>query len=498
MLLDQYFSFGEASARTGRGSVPWDKIGAQATAFVERESPASIWPFQRSELSKLRAASRKVLIHYFPFFELSFENGDLSDDHWAAFLRRQGVDGRFGERGGFARERPLTPPPWPSPYWREINATIDILRARLIGADGFGLDIPQVGAGRQRDLVHIMCEAAAAVAPDFKIALEPGMAALGNVSATDLANELIFLAASPAVDRLEDGRLLVIPFAADRRPVAFWTEVLDQLQEAGNRVAFVPDFLDLVGHAEQFRGVSFGETLWGPRDPVLAASPVLLRAEQYFRSEVPVWMAPVAPQGVSPKVSLFWESENTQLFRTLWMQAINDGAQYVHILTWNDYGESTEVQPSSGTQFLFYDLCAFYIQWFKFGEPPVISRDVIYYCHRTEIYHDGERLQDGDQAFKLMGRTPICNDIEIIALLTKPAFVEIEMSGSRTKQSGDKIAILRVPARPGKPTFRIYRDGEIVLEQVSDWYIREKSTVSNPVYFGGSTARPFVIAETSG
>jgi hypothetical protein len=48
------------------------------------------------------------------------------------------MNGRFAKLGGYTRERPLTPGPWDSPYRRQINAAIDIPRAQLIGADGFG------------------------------------------------------------------------------------------------------------------------------------------------------------------------------------------------------------------------------------------------------------------------------------------------------------------------------------------------------------------------
>ena len=492
MLLERVLGLHDADGQAGAEQVPWDQVGGIARRYVERESPNSVWPYHRISPSALHEDPRTVLIHYFPFFELSFDNVDLSHDHWTKFVKPARIAGRFGKVGGLARERPLTPPPWPSAFWREINAAVDILRAQQIGADGFGLDIPEIGSGRHVDQVHILCEAAAALAPDFKIALEPGMAALGAVSAVDLADELSFLASSPAVDHLIDRKLLVIPFAADLKPVSFWREVIDRLQQNGGRVAFVPDFLDLMGHAEQFRNLSYGETLWGPRDPVQAESLFLLKAESRFRAQVTAWMAPVAPQAVSPKVALFWEARNTELFRVLWTQAINGPSLYAHILTWNDYSESTEIQPSSGTQFLFYDLCAFYIQWFKTREQPTIIEDALYYSHRTEIYQNGERSKDDDQPFKLMGKTPISNDIEIVALLKKPAIVEIELDGRTIRQSGDKVAVLRMPALVGRPVFRIYRDGIIVVEKSSDWIIEGREVIANPVYFGGSTTRAFV------
>ncbi len=476
---------------------PWADIALIAQSFVTQESPPGVLPFSRDLGDYPASDSPTVLIHYVPFFELSFDNRTLTSDHWAELVAINGLDGRFAKVGGFARERPLTPEPWSSPYWREINAAIDILRAQLIGADGFGLDIPEIGSGRHADQVHFLIQATVAVAPGFKIALEPGMVALGDVSAADLAAELIFLASSPAVDRLPDGRLLVVPFAAERKPISFWTDVIQRLRNAGDRVGFLPDFLDLFDGNEELHEISYGETFWGTRDPVLANSPFLKRAECISRADVPIWMVPVAPQDVRPKSASFAEASNTKLFRTLWMQAIETSAQFVHILTWNDYGESTEVQPSSGTQFLFYDLCAYYLAWFKAKVRPTIMYDALYYSHRTEIYSDGERGQARASPFRLTGRTPITNDIEMVAFLTRSSTIEIEQAGHKVSMLAVGFTILRAPARLGRPTFRIYRGGRIVVEKVSDWAINANQAASNPVYFGGSSTRLFMRSQTA-
>jgi hypothetical protein len=204
-------------------------------------------------------------------------------------------------------------------------------------------------------------------------------------------------------------------------------------------------------------------------------------------------MQPVAPQDVRPKASIFWESANTKMFRDLWMQAISDRAQFAHILTWNDYGETTEIEPSSGTQFLFYDLSAYFTAWFKLGDAPKITSDAIYYSHRTEIYTDGEQLERNDRLFKRMGGTPLSNAIEVVALLTEPSTLEIEIAGRTfARRAPAGLVMFEAPALPGRPIFRVRRRGAIIIERASDWIISEHPVKANPAYFGGSSTRMLV------
>ncbi len=127
-------------------------------------------------------------------------------------------------------------------------------------------------------------------------------------------------------------------------------------------------------------------------------------------------MEAIAPQDAQPKTSIFWESLNTELFRRCWMKAIREKAQYAHVITWNDYSEATEIEPSSGTQFLFYDLSAYFISWFKLGRPPRIIRDTIYYSHRRQILNPGSPPRPDDKPLKLLGRGPVQNRVEMIGM----------------------------------------------------------------------------------
>ncbi len=217
MIMSTIFPLSAQTIPRTEANVPWNDVARIAGDFVNRESPPSVWSFKRPDPTALANSPRKVLIHYFPFFVLSYDNAPLDKDHWAQFMSRRGINNRFADIGGYVRERPLTPSRGDSPYWRYFDAAVDILRARLIGADGFGVDIPEISSKSRLDQLHILCETAAAIAPGFRIALEPGTASLKqhDTAAVALAKELADLGTCPAAYRLADGRLLVIPFGPD-------------------------------------------------------------------------------------------------------------------------------------------------------------------------------------------------------------------------------------------------------------------------------------------
>jgi hypothetical protein len=474
--------------------VPWQDVGAIAKQFVDDESPPQVWPFDRTDLRTLTLSPKKVFIHYFPPLPISIDNKPTESDYWSTqFLQRSGENNKYANVGGYVRQRPLPAGPWNSPYWQEIEAAIDVLRARAIGVDGFGVDILQTEPGRYWDQARRICAAASAIAPDFHFVPEIDASALAKASVDEIVRASEELATCPAAYRLADGRILFVPFSPNTQSPAFWKDVEDKLAQHHVAIALVPDLIDLGRYADQFAPISSGLSFWGPRDPATVTSASLKTLEEHAASLTHYWMQPVAPQDARPKSSVLWEAENTSLLRTSWTEAIKKNADFVHMITWNDYGEGTEFAPSSGSQFLFYDLSAYYIQWYKTGHPPPIVKDAIYYCHRTQIFDPTKIFQPGDLPFQLLGSTPLHNDVEMIAMLTKPATLQIELTGRQVEKSVPAgLQVLTMQASPGRPIFRILRNSKIIAEKPSDWLIDADANKANPDYFGGSSTRAFV------
>jgi hypothetical protein len=473
---------------------PWDAVVGEAQDFVRKESPDSVWPFERASAEALASSERKVFLHYFTPFPLSFDNKPADQDYYRRqYLERSGEGDKFAHVGGYLRQRPISPSPHATDHWQAVNATIDVLRAQRIGGDGFGVDLQELEQGRYWDAATVLFGAAWASKTGFRILIEPDADIMKNIPADQLVRSLIALGKHPAAFRLADGRLMLAPFAPEVRPVAYWQAVLDAMEQAKLPVAFMPDFNNLRAYAAAFAPISYGTSEWGNRDPASVDEDNAIDVWRRLNGQQAVWMEAIAPQDLQPKSSIFWECVNTELFRRCWMKAIREKAQYAHVVTWNDYSEATEIEPSSGTQFLFYDLAAYYIAWFKLGKAPRITRDTIYYSHRREIFQTGRPPLATDRPLRLLGRGPVQNEIEFVALLTLPATLEIRQGDVvQRHDAGPGLTAFRASARIGRPEFRIARDGKTVVEKVSDWRIDEYPSAEDPLYVGGSSNRAFV------
>ncbi len=469
----------------------WQAIGAQARAVQRADATETSLPFAMPHAAVLAASPRKVFAYYFPFFVMSMDNRPIAEDHWSVhYLRREGEAGKYASGGGFVRERPLPVGPWASPYWREINGAIDVLRAQAVGIDAFGVGVQEPRIGQ---LVRGICDAAVNLAPGFGVFGEPDGGVLKLLPAEDMARTLASFESCPAALRLPDGHGLLAPFAPQTRPVSYWAEVKERLRAENRAVDFIPVLLDPGRYAPDFGPISIAMSFWGWRDPDLITGPRGQTLMSFVRRISPEWMQPISPQDFRPKDAVFWEARNTSAFRAAWMEAINSHASFAHLITWNDYSEATEIAPSSGIQYLFYDLTAYYTAWFKTGEPPAIIRDAVYYCHRTQVFDPDHPPLPTDRPFTRLGDTALANEIEMLAFLTEPSQIEIEIGGQVYRGSAPAgLSNFRAPAAVGTPIFRIYRNQSLVLEKPGDWPIEAAPGAASALYVGGSSTRKFV------
>jgi Glycosyl hydrolase family 71 len=138
--------------------------------------------------------------------------------------------------------------------------------------------------------------------------------------------------------------------------------------------------------------MSYMISTWGDRTPKGNAGYAALPAE--FHAKGLGFMMPVAPQDFRPKDTIYAETVNSSAYRNAWTSAVTGngtpggGADWVQLVTWNDYSEHTHVTPSFGTQYGFYDLAAYYISLFK-GNPTYIDEDAVYLFFRNQVAGTG-------------------------------------------------------------------------------------------------------------
>ncbi|MFN8543924.1 MAG: endo-1,3-alpha-glucanase family glycosylhydrolase [Candidatus Binatia bacterium] len=431
------------------------------------------------------AFRKKVFAHYFSPFPISVDNQDPAADAYSRLVTPEGELGKYREAGGYIRERPLPRPPRPETDWRARDMEEEVRRATAIGLDGFAFDILGT-SGPTWERLKLLLAAAHRVAPDFRILLMPDMNGELKEHPDHLVPTLEALATHPAVLHHPDGRLVVSPFNAAAQSAGWWSEQLAALRKRGIGIALVPLFLNWRNSAAEFTGISAGLSAWGPRTPSRART--LAADATEARQRAGFWMAPVAPQDFRPKNLFFWEAGASQLFRLMWEGAIQGDADWVHLITWNDYSEGTEIAPSTGIGYAFHDLTAYYAAWFKTGHAPTLPRDILYYFHRV---HPAVPLRPGrlqPKGFTSMGPDSPRDEVELLAFLRTPGTLEVTLGGRTYRHAAAAgMTSFRVPLAPGRPRFALIRDGRRVLSMTSAWDISTNYAYQDLLYRAGCT-----------
>ncbi|MEU9576891.1 endo-1,3-alpha-glucanase family glycosylhydrolase [Streptomyces chilikensis] len=468
------------AAGTGRGST--DAEDDRAAPSAARDP----LPFDLPSTERLRASDRLVFAHYFTPYPLSLDNRPADEDYYARnYLTADGEDGKHAEYGGLLRDRPLPVAP-EGGDWRSAHHRQEVRTAVAAGIDGFSVDLLSL-EGPHWERVRTLTRAAQEVDPGFRVMLMPDMKSL-DAGPAALARALAELGASPNAHRLDDGRLVVSPFKAEEKAPGWWRQVLDILRTRHDtRTAFVPVLLDLTSHAEAFAPLSHGFSAWGSRSHTTLGH--YSEHAELARRHGKLWMQPVAVQDARPSQGVYDEAGNTATLRGSWHHAIEDGADWVQLTTWNDYSESTQFAPSLHNGHTYLDLSSYYLTRFKTGSWPRVVRDTVYLTHRVQPHAAPAGLP---RPMRLRpGSAPARDTVEVLTFLTAPGAVDVtvgDLHERYTVRGGVRAELL--PLRPGRTTAEVTRGRATVAEAATRFAVSAAPRVQDLQYYGVTGGRP--------
>jgi hypothetical protein len=373
---------------------------------------------------------RKVFAHYMPCFPISIDNKDASQDYYSTeYLTTHGENGKHAAYGGYLRDRPLPRPVSDRPDWQLADVESEIGQAKSVGIDGFAVDVLQSRAAS--NVVDRVLQAASAVG-DFDILVTADVTGpLGTMSADAFAADIAHYLSAPGAFHLSDGRAVLGAFAAERKPAAWWMNVLDMVRaEIGGPVAFVPTFLNVGDSPESFASFSYGFSMWGGRSPNAvadhdtgrgSATDVIGRTHRLGK----LWMQPVSFQDARPRSATFEESDNGATNRLSWQLANQQRAEWVQLITWNDYAESTAMAPSVAHGWRILDMNAYDIAWFKTGAPPAVVRDALFVSYRNQPVSATPTFPETSLTHVVAASVRPRDMVEVVAFATAPSKVTL-------------------------------------------------------------------------
>ncbi len=498
MLLTRHFK-----RRLGMVLAPLTLITSAALIPVTAApaEAASTWlPFEMPSAATLRSSPKKVFANWVPSLPISIDNKAPSSDYYAVnYLRPSGENSKHAAYGGFLRDRPMGRAPLAGSDWKLQDMKTEVRNAIAAGIDGFTVVIysfPSTGqTNAQWTNIRLMAQAAAEVGGGFSIIPMPDMTSSVKDASIDLmATRINELSKFSSVHRI-DGKMVFSPFVAERKSVAHWSSVLSALSAKGSPVTFWPLFLDEQTYGPAFSAISYGMANWGNRDPghnnpaiTYATGPIGRVATVKARGDK--WMQPVSVQDERPREGNYWEAGNTQNLRNTWEIARKTNSDWVQLTTWNDLPEGSGILPSANHGFTFLDIDAYYINWFKTGVAPKITRDAIYLTHRKQLRSAKVQYPQSKWMSNLKGGTAGRDNVEALVFSQSAGTVSITTGGRTTSCAVDAgIDTCTVPAGNGAVSAKLVRGSTQVASLTSPYPVSASPYIQDFEYTGSSSLR---------
>ncbi|MDX1951868.1 MAG: endo-1,3-alpha-glucanase family glycosylhydrolase [Verrucomicrobiota bacterium] len=359
----------------------------------------------------------------------------------------------------------------------------EIVEAQAAGVDGFALN---VGAWSGPDWyykarVKSIYDAAEGLNSGFKLFFS-----LELTNTVDL-REILSTYGNRPNSLKKEGKTVVSTYGQNNTKWA--EEVFGPLKEQGMDFFFVPHFWpdpvqelpsyqDGKNILKKYGNLLDGLFLFGAAGMPHQLAQCNSNYARATREEGKLFMAGITPhywgagqEGIGRRYFEFHGGEGLEL---QWKGIIQSQPEWVELVTWNDWNESTYFCPVDDpgkyfesirnikrhTHSGYMEFSKRYIQWFKTGVEPGIVRDELYYSYRT---HPKTAVVTNDSPVRwFIG--DVQDTVYTTLLLTAPASVEIFSGSSWTTNSAAAgISHFRTGFLPGEQRFVVRRNGSVIL-----------------------------------
>ncbi|MGI8626732.1 MAG: endo-1,3-alpha-glucanase family glycosylhydrolase [Geodermatophilaceae bacterium] len=359
--------------------------------------------------------------------------------------------------------------------YRLADMRTEVRQAKAAGIDGFTVNIMSLHGRNWTACVNLMKAAddigGFAIVPNLDVSAD-----MAGRAPDTIATSLAQLYAYPSAEQV-DGGYMLSSFDAEARSPEWWTRVTTPLARHGYRTKFIAVLLNPSdANFTAFAPIVYGYGWWGARTPVSVDHQRNLAQKAHEMGRK--WMEPVAFQDTRPQARQYAEAGNSELLRRSWGRAISQHADYVQMVTWNDYSESTSFAPSMAHGRTLLDANRLYLEWYKSDVKPAITTDHIFLTHRTHPY--AARTTSGIVVMKptLDGSAMAPRDtVEALVYLTAPAQVSITDGGvTRTYSRPAGISAVTVPLGAGSVSAKVIRGSRTVDTAVSPRHVITRRT----------------------
>jgi len=471
-----------------------------------------------SREARAAITDRVVFGHYFFVFESVINNlppGDWWDNFW---LPPGGDEGsrNHGSYGGLTRDRKFVgvgpQSGRKSSQQNRANMATEIQHAIDAGCDGFALELLtrfQPGSRRTDQVLDMLEAVRQKDDPYFWVAPMLDGTTSSTSSVDDAAAWVQQILRSGVRAWTVDGRPMLPTFAPEAAPQGagsggneFWASVMSTLsRQLGTECSFWPVYVRPWlenGQAPTMDPLAYGHGRWGecwaaPFGSGSTATDLApLTCNDTFGKP---FLGYLKKQVDRPKWSDTYDAHGTRSLASQWEGwiAAGDLCPAVQLVTWDDFGEGTQMAHSRISGAAWADLNAYYATWYKFGQPPEIVRDCVYLANRRMIRgHPRNTFSSGQTEFPtLKGLNPSSDLIEARVFATEPAVLDILVDGvvKTSVQVPAGVESVAVEAEFGVPTARLRRGSSTVASVRSPVEITPSLVSNDELYHLASSLR---------
>ncbi|MFA6293878.1 MAG: endo-1,3-alpha-glucanase family glycosylhydrolase, partial [Victivallales bacterium] len=156
-----------------------------------------------------------------------------------------------------------------------------------------------------------------------------------------------------------------------------------------------------------------------------------------------------------------------------WEEVRDEDATLLQFITWNDYGENSNIAPAYNTRYTLYELTGYFIRWWKTGIQPVPDHDRIYIISR--------KYPPDVKVFPFLQGPYRQGVLEILTIL--PEAGTVRLPGRKIEYEAPAGFFRKqFPVTPGSVAAELLRGGKTVIkiespEPVSDRPFREDNSM---------------------
>ena len=392
------------------------------------------------------------------------------------------------------------------------------------GLDGFAFDA--FSGGQAKAFIGSYIAAADSIgAKNFKVLLSADMS-LG-FSAADIVSTIATYGSNPHYLRL-NGKPVLSTYGGSDKGNEWWLKtVIEPLRSAGIPITFIPYFdrpnpnRDAPSYDNWVRVIKAFPAADGLFNFLLAGSvpfysgdPNLgrhwwstLEGEENLakalRDQNKAFIAPYLPYywAVCHPARQYMEYQGGRGMENSWRSIVTrQEPQMVEIVTWNDYSESSYIQPTrfpatktkgipSFPHLGYYELLKYYYSWYHTGTQPTITKDGVFYFYRPRIRSPYFSTADPSCSIGAVEASQLWGNVQrviyITTALTAPGRLHV-ISGGTTKvyEVPSGVTTTDVPVAAGQQTIELWR-GAVRLVNARGIDIIEGSPGDNFNVFAG-------------